>query len=398
MARIVLYYHAGSKNHGCEAIVKATASILREKLELWSFSPEEDRQYSLAECVDIHDDASLPFKRSSIRYWIAAAGKKILHTDYGFFRYGHAPFFEHFHKNDIALSIGGDNYCYPGRDILGYYNHILRRRGVKTVLWGCSFEPRDLTSDIAKDLSRYSAIVARERISYDLLKRLNPHTVLLPDPAFQLATSNVILPSGFVQGNTVGLNVSPLIAKLESVPGMTMLNYEKLIEHILATTEMSIALIPHVVKSNNDDRDPLKALYNKYRTCGRIVLISDCTASELKGYISQCRFMVTARTHASIAAYSSCVPTLVIGYSVKARGIAQELFDTDEHYILPVQNLHTIDDLTEAFQWLMNHEATIRQHLQSKMPEYQQKTTKLVEVIQKIEASSEKVIYESDKY
>ena len=382
--KIALYFHGGSANHGCEAIVRATASILGEKLELWSNAPEEDRKYGLGECVDIYEDASLPFKRSSIRYWLAVAGKKLLHTDYGFFRYGHAPFFEHLHKNDIALSIGGDNYCYPGRDILGYYNHILRRRGVKTVLWGCSFEPRDLTSDIAEDLSRYSAIVARERISYDLLKRVNPHTILLPDPAFQLATSKVILPSGFVQGNTVGINVSPLITKLEAVSGMTMQNYEKLIEHILTTTEMSIALIPHVVKSNNDDREPLKALYNKYNTCGRLVLIPDCTASELKGYISQCRFMVTARTHASIAAYSSCVPTLVVGYSVKARGIAQELFDTDEHYVLPVQNLHTIDDLSRAFQWLMDHETTVRRHLENKIPEYRQTALKLVEVIQKI--------------
>ena len=292
--------------------------------------------------------------------------------------------FEHLNKNDIALSIGGDNYCYQGREILGYYNQILCRRGVKTILWGCSFEPKDLTSDIAEDLSRYSAIVARERISYDLLKRVNPCTLLLPDPAFQLATSNVVLPSNFVQGNTVGINVSPLIAKLETIPGMTMQNYETLIERILATTNMSIALIPHVVKSNNDDREPLKALYNKYKASGRLVLIPDCTASELKGYISQCRFMVTARTHASIAAYSSCVPTLVVGYSVKARGIAQELFKTDEHYVFPVQNLHTKEDLTKAFQWLMDHEATVRQYLQAKMPEYRQKAMRLASVLQEL--------------
>ena len=48
---------------------------------------------------------------------------------------------------------------------------------------------------------------------------------------------------------------------------------------------------------------------------------------------------IGARTHATIAAYSSCVPTLVVGYSIKARGIAKDLFGTDEGYVLPVQAL-----------------------------------------------------------
>ena len=40
-------------------------------------------------------------------------------------------------------------------------------------------------------------------------------------------------------------------------------------------------------------------------------------------------------------AYSSCVPTLVVGYSVKARGIARDIFGTEDRYVLPVQSLQT---------------------------------------------------------
>lgn len=49
-------------------------------------------------------------------------------------------------------------------------------------------------------------------------------------------------------------------------------------------------------------------------------MIEDASCGDLKGYISRCRFLVAARTHASIAAYSTGVPALVAGYSVKARG------------------------------------------------------------------------------
>ena len=66
-------------------------------------------------------------------------------------------------------------------------------------------------------------------------------------------------------------------------------------------------------------------------------MVGDAPCEELKGCISRCRFLVAARTHASIAAYSTGVPTLVAGYSVKARGIARDLFGTEDGHVLPVQ-------------------------------------------------------------
>jgi polysaccharide pyruvyl transferase WcaK-like protein len=91
---------------------------------------------------------------------------------------------------------------------------------------------------------------------------------------------------------------------------------------------------------------------------------------ELKYLISRCRFFLGARTHATIAAYSSCVPTLVVGYSVKARGIARDLFGTEDGYVLPVQDLCRAEELTEAFMKLMAHENVIRNHLVAFLPGY----------------------------
>jgi colanic acid/amylovoran biosynthesis protein len=61
---------------------------------------------------------------------------------------------------------------------------------------------------------------------------------------------------------------------------------------------------------------------------------------------------VGARTHATIAAYSSCVPTLVVGYSVKARGIARDIFGSEENMVIPVQSLEHEDDLVNAFKYI----------------------------------------------
>ena len=147
---------------------------------------------------------------------------------------------------------------------------------------------------------------------------------------------------------------------------------------------MQIALIPHVVWNHNDDRIPLTKLYNQFKDTGRVILLEDHNAEELKGYIARCRFMVAARTHASIAAYSEQVPTLVVGYSVKARGIATDIFGTDKHYVIPVQTLKEKDDLTQAFQWIYEHESEIKAHYQQVMPRYKAKALETSSILKQL--------------
>ena len=91
---------------------------------------------------------------------------------------------------------------------------------------------------------------------------------------------------------------------------------------------------------------------------------------ELKGFISRCRMFIGARTHATIAAYSSKVPTLVLGYSVKSRGIAKDIFGNDNNYVLPVQSLNNVYELTDTFKNMMRQEHNIRMQLENKMDTY----------------------------
>lgn len=160
---------------------------------------------------------------------------------------------------------------------------MLLQRGAKTVLWGCSVEPSLLEEPpIAEDLARYSLITARESISYEVLRRVNPHTVLVADPAFTLECCVPALPDGFSDGNIVGINLSPMIMEKETLTGMAMENYQKLIEYILEKTDMGVALIPHVVWDFSDDRIPLRELYRKYQRTGRVVMIEDHNCMKLK--------------------------------------------------------------------------------------------------------------------
>ena len=125
-------------------------------------------------------------------------------------------------------------------------------------------------------------------------------------------------------------------------------------------------MIPHVVWHHNDDQKVLYTLYEKYKDNDRVLLIDDHNCMQQKFIISQCKRFVGARTHSTIAAYSTCVPTLVVGYSVKAKGIAKDLFGNIDNYVLPVQNIADSDQLTEKYKWLVEHEEEIKSKLLQK--------------------------------
>lgn len=371
--------HAGSGNHGCEAIADSTLKLiyrLRKESDnpgactaypviLMTNSAAEDRKYYLKDledkglCVIVEEKH---IDRHFIDHVMYYGWRKITGDRESFQRYRFAPAFKEYkayrqeNVQPLAISIGGDNYCYPEMvtDLI-LADNVFRKKGFETILWGCSIEPDSLKDRaLLSDLEGFDKIFARESITYEGLLNAGiaaDKLALRKDPAFELETREPEnYPKGFVPGKMVGINLSPMVQQRESKPGITMECYRNLIQYILDNTDNSIALVPHVVWANNDDRKPLGELYNFFAKTGRIVLLEDAPAEELKGYIAACNFFVGARTHSTIAAYSSGVKTLVIGYSVKSRGIARDLFGTYEGYVLPVQELSNPEALTEAYR------------------------------------------------
>ena len=367
---LVIYGNGSAGNHGCEAIHRGTMALLGRAYNYIIQSPglEDERRYGLGELAQLWASQS-PLKRD-LRFLAAYLKMKLtgVYTDMDGLAY--VPGIRRAAKAaKVALSVGGDNYCYDGTEIYGWLNREYHKNGMKTVLWGCSVEP-DRVPAIAEDMARYDMIVARESITFEALSKVNPNTVLSPDPAFFMEPKVCALDPRMECGNVIGINISPMIVSNEGKAGMAYENYKHLIAHILEHTDAYVALIPHVVWPSNDDRTVLNRLYGEFGRNDRLILVEDHSAPELKYIISRCRLFVGARTHATIAAYSSCVPTLVVGYSVKARGIARDLFGTEEGYVLPVQGLKEPRELTAAFCRRMEQEAADRKHLTQLMPGY----------------------------
>ena len=389
MSQCILYNHGGSDNHGCEAIVRTTVKLLEDannSVILSSLRPDAD----YAECIDkicpVVKQGSKKAKRDllSLDWWksyITLKLKKDPRPLDAYYKFVDLKV----KTGDIAMSIGGDNYCYGGTAILAARNSFFRQHGLKTVLWGCSVEPSVLSdTSIAKDIAGFDCILARESISYNALRQINSNTHLVCDPAFLLETTYRPLPSHLKEKEYVGINLSPLIEKSEKIPGITRKNCEALIEYILNYTSYNILLFPHVICDWDDDRTVLGELFLKYQSSGRVLFLENMSCTDIKGYIARSRFIITARTHASIAAYSSRVPTIVLGYSVKSKGIARDLFGSEDGYVVPVQDLIREDELVERFLWLEQNEQRIIDHLTMVLPDYINRIVIGAELVKKL--------------
>lgn len=354
---ILLYEHTGSRNHGCEAILRATAAVLpEEKIRLYSADPDADRNYGIQNVVEKIYEARL-YRAFSPVWFLRQIEKRArfrfpnqLSADWNISSAATGV--------RAAFAVGGDVYCYfQGQDQWAT-DEWLKKQGIPLVLWGCSLEPTDIAGRLGKHLQCFDLIVARERITWSALQahpKLASKSILCPDPAFYLEVQPWKLPNNFYPGQMIGLNISPLVQNKEMSRGILLQSCQALVAEILNHTPYGVALIPHVTEQGNDDRECLNELYKHYAHNPRVCMIDDMSCTKLKYVIGKCRMLIAARTHASIAAYSQQIPTLVIGYSVKSSGLAMDIFGTTNPYVLPIQQIRCVDDLIKSYHQMEDH-------------------------------------------
>ncbi len=361
-----LFDHSGCLNRGCEAIIRGTMNVISRSdgnasFKLASYAPETDSKLELP-TVKIQ-----PRPLSKIETVAAGVDLKVNHSEYFSLKTAYSDVISSADDCDICLSIGGDTYCYgdnaPSRAVM----KAIHKNGKKTVLWGASIGKEDLSADKIEALKTFDAIFARESATYSMLEKIIPaqKLFLFADPAFCMERVDLPLPHGFDLNNTLGFNLSPLVVK--GNPDILKASVEFL-KGIIENTTLQIALIPHVTTPDNNDMDVLQKIYNELNDKIRVLILpDDLSAAEYKGYIARCRFFIGARTHATIAAYSNGVPTMVLGYSVKSKGISKDLFG-EEKFVLDSKSVCDKKLLNSEFLKLIEQEEEIRKTLRKVIP------------------------------
>lgn len=377
-----LFNHAGSKNHGCEALVRGTVNIIENSDGNAEFALSSyDAQADNIDGVEVKQSATreLTFPEKII----AALDLRINKSEEYALEKMYSTVVADASECDVCLSVGGDTYCYGNNHGIQVLTKELKKAGKKVILWGASIGKEDLTEEKLKSLGDFDAIFAREPITFELLKEANANDkiFLFSDPAFCMERASVEMPEGFTRENTLGFNISPLIAK--SNP-KTLEIAENFIDFIFENTTLKVLLVPHVVEGNNNDYEFMKPVYEKFSETGRIAILPQTlNAMQYKGYIAHTRFFIGARTHSTIAAYSSGVPTIALGYSVKARGIAKDIFG-EERNVLNFNSMTDAAPLKKEFLKLVEEENEIKGELMRSIPLRMRSAMEAGEMLQKI--------------
>lgn len=386
-SHFLLVGNGSYQNRGCEAILRGTMEILRYEFgpslraNAGVFSkPEVLRDQTTAE-IDAAVDSfplTMPGGPRWSLPWLAEQSNRRLGT----------AFYPHLkdlkgpaNTAMVALQIGGDHYSLDYGKPLSFMaiDRFLAGCGVPVVLWGVSVGPFDadpvFSKQIFKHLRSLSGIFVRESESLDYLRAngVSENVHLMGDPAFVMQSVEpdtrkigFNLPEG-----SIGINLSPMLAFYRGIhPADVDLNKWRAfcadLVKSAATLGRPILLVPHVGSTDpgNDDFAFLELVHAS--VAGDVdvpvhILPRGLSAAASKWAISQCAVFAGGRTHSTIAALSTHVPTLSIGYSLKARGINRDVYGHLDNCIA-VSDL-TVASFTERLVALLEHETAIRKQL-----------------------------------
>lgn len=325
MKHYLLYGHGGAYNHGSEAAVRCTVKLLRERspgcrVTLSSHFPEQDRQLALdADEIVGRNTAG----KTNAEIYAAAVSRITPET--------------------VCLSVGGDNYCYPNWQRYAAVHYAALERGARSVLWSCSIEPSMLDGEMLAALRTHHLITVREDVSFAALRERGlDNIVRVSDIAFALEPEEAELPPR----PYAALNLSPLV--LRRNPAL-LDEYQRLADEILDRTDWNITLVPHVEMPMDNDCEALAKLRGPAE---RVFPIRPgLSAAKYKYIIAHAELLAASRTHATIAAWSSGVPAIAVGYSAKARGVAADV--GQENWVLDAETLS--GDALSAMFWRLYH-------------------------------------------
>lgn len=376
--KYAFYSHGGCENHGCEAIVRTLSALIKSnepkaKIKLYTLNAKSDETGSLPDIDEMEEFKYIfPAKATAVQKLKISLLSRNSQKRADEYYYSLSCKNPSLAENDIYISVGGDNYCYGDSHMAAALNKELKRLNKKTVLWGCSIGEENLTEEKILDLKTFDLIVARESLTYEILIKhgIDKNTVLYPDPAFTLDVDSDMEKMFKIKSGALGFNFSSMAADYSGNKEKSKEIIIEFLRYVLNKSEKEIIMIPHVAWDQDILSEITQALDSE-----RVTLIpNNLTAAQYKSIISRCDMFIGARTHATIAAYSTCVPTLVIGYSVKSKGIAKDIFGTYENLVVPVSEIDSAKKMIDVYESFLKEKERYRKHLQNFIPEYIKKS------------------------
>ena len=351
--KISITNHTGSRNRGCEALVRSTIAGIQENLpenscEVEFFLHSNDPRYDGIVFDSINTVFSYALKTpnhtrysnfNKLVYKLLRVTETIIKVFFSWLPY-RVDHFTVLKQSDLIIATGGDIFT---SDYGNLRKHMAPIIASKKPVYICSHTIGPFASNDEKyfceNLQNVVGISVREKESYDYLSKLNLDVdlVLAADVAFNLKPTKLMSwwNNSFDDSDSVvALSISEGIIRYSNLDRSAYIKtWIDLIEFLIEKKK-KVLLIPHVIESNPNNND-LVIINEIIQQCSpttneAIRIASEThTACELKGIIGSCEALIGTRTHATIASLSQGIPTVSIAYSRKAYGIMCDIFGDD---------------------------------------------------------------------
>ena len=403
MSRGDLFILAGNgpyDNRGCEAITRGTISILRKNFNnphfvaLSNFTSygQFERQKKTEEDTGVtHIKTWRSINKLNPFYYYQWFIRKV--SPRFSYQMMYKDLIPYISKAKVVLAVGGDKYTldygYPVYTVI--LGNLISEYRKPLVIWGASVGPfsKDLKYErfMADHLVNKAAVIfVRESISLEYLLGLGVKKVyLVADPAFCLDEKQPMEIYSVEEG-AVGINLSPLLAKY--IAGGNRREWVSKAGKIIAQIKdkfcRPIYLIPHITHTFENDYIFMRDALSTIDKTGVHLVPPNFNAAETKWIIGRMAYFIGARTHATIAAISSAVPTLSLAYSVKALGINKDIFGHTRYCLQPNEvECCVIDRLQE----IINNSSSISNHLRLILSDLKAKAFSAGEILKNINFS-----------
>jgi colanic acid/amylovoran biosynthesis protein len=348
-------------NRGCEAIVRGTAAILRREFGLCRFSSVymdgEKQNFDKLHETDA-GIAHFPIFRSETSWekrrfspaWFSRQIRRLLpgRPSASIPTYQQIEQILQENPSRATFLLGGD-LATPGAggspQAAFKLLAIAREQKSPVIFWGASIGPFSGDAEyeqwMVEQLASINLVCARETNTYQYLQSLGlrDNLRLVADPAFFLQPEPFPLPeplAALLQEPCIGLNFSPLVGKNYASMEEWKARVRSTLELVAYQYSSSILLIPHVWKRNNNDCEFMQSVLagmNPERRKDLFLVDRPMNAAQTKWLIGQMQLFGGTRMHATLAAVSSGIPTLFMGYSSKSEGVARDTYDTLDWFI-----------------------------------------------------------------
>lgn len=255
---------------------------------------------------------------------------------------------------DLVIVSGGDTFSSDYKIMERYlrqYDQVVAR-GTPLFFVAQSIGPfkTKAETDSFMGIAQHAHFTVRETISLAYMKKIGvpaDRVSLTADPAFHLhipdaARTDMMQTYGLSPKSYAACAFSRGISGFKGIGHEGHLAACVAATRFLIETEGKCVLVPHVQLPQDDEDDlslarQIKAALNDDPAC--VVMDRLHTSREFKAVLAGANFVVAERTHGAIGAMSSGVPTLSVGYSIKAEGVLRQLITEDDLFavsLLPV--------------------------------------------------------------